>query len=245
MHLPQNIQTRRIIFFGGLLLAAGTIWLIVWLLSFRFVSVDPETKVSTVITQVTFTFSKKLSEKTITGASVTPATNGVFIVNNNQLIFKPTDDLVKGKLSFDLKNITAEGGETITSVHKELSVEYVEYNALSETEKKRQVNESGSGQERFALLNGFLPHATYNYTLDYIQPLPDEKTMALTVDVYRKDDSETQAVYIARMEQAYRDVMIYIETNKGTNSITDYEIFYNNDYLSRYNSIPSNPTDGG
>lgn len=221
-------------------LIAATLW---FFLTFRLTATEPSNTVAYTITQITFTFSKDLSNKTLEGISTTPATNGAFVIDKNRLIFRPTDTLKKGTLTFSFSDITAENGSVIKSLEKVFAVEYVEYNDLSEEEQQRQVSESGGGQDNFDILNGYLPHAAYNYTLDYIEPLPDDKKLTLVIDVYGKSSDESNEVFVARVEQARRDMLTYLDTHKGKNSLDDFNLIYNNDYLSRYNSSQQSNTD--
>lgn len=205
--------------------------------AFRLKSVSPEGKVSDAITQITFTFSHDLANSAANRVTVSPATTGTFIVNKDQLIFKPTSQLSKGPLTFSFKNIESRNGKKIDNLTKELTVGFVEYNQLSKEEQKRQVDQSSGGQN-FDLLNGFLPHAAYNYTLDYAEPEAGEGKLILVIDVYDRDVNQTQKEYVASLEQARKDMLAYVEKNKGSNSMDDFYFLYNSEYLSKYNVSP-------
>lgn len=206
--------------------------------AFRFVSSDPKKTIPYSVTQVTFTFSKDLDPDTYKNASVSPKIAGRFAVQGKNLVFLPAVALQKGDITFTFKDITAKNGQKINHLEKTFTVDYVEYQDLSEEEQRRQVIESSGGQDRFDILNGHLPHASYNYTLDYSEPEPSDTHLYLMVDVYGKSNDETEQQYIQRMEQARKDMLQYVEKHRGKNTIDDFYFVYNNDYLSQYDVYP-------
>lgn len=244
MQLLRNRQIQIVLGVAVLLFLALVGLAVFQSQTFRLKSVSPEGKVSDAITQITFTFSHELANNAVDRVTISPATTGAFAINKNQLIFKPTSQLKQGPLTFSFKNIESRNGKKIDNLRKELTVGFVEYNQLSKEEQKRQVDQSSSGQE-FDLLNGFLPHAAYNYTLDYVQPETDENKLILVIDVYDRDVNQTQKEYVASLEQARKDMLAYVEKNKGSNSMDDFYFLYNSEYLSKYNVSPPEEEDHG
>lgn len=205
-----------------------------WFLSFRLVSTNPKYEVSTSISQIEFKFSKDISLETLKNISTIPAVNGAYSVNKKSIIFKPIDPLKTGKLTFTFSKVVASNGDELKALSARFNVGYVEFKDLSDDEIKRQVDKSSGGQNRFDLLNGSLPHAEYNYTLDYIESSVSDEKLSLVIDTYGKATNESTEVYEARMEQARTDVIDYINQNKGKNSLDDFLFTFNDPYLAKY-----------
>lgn len=221
-----------------LLLVFTSVIFSLWYFSFRLKTISPGDEVPMSVTQIEFVFTRDLSTDTLTGITKTPEANMAITIESNKIIFRPLDSLSQGSLTITVPNVIARNGEILGEVKKTFVVKYIPYNELSKDEQKRQVNQSDGGQGRFEIINGTLPHAAYNYTADFIYPDTSDQRLTIVIDVYGRDTTEDESSYIARMEQAKTDVLFFLEKNKGNNELDDFDIIFNNDYLSRYNTDP-------
>lgn len=230
------LRSKRFIVLSSIVILSLTAWFVLWYLSFRLITVNPQEPIPTSTSEITFVFSKNLKKDQKIEATTNPEMKGTYTIKDNTIVFNPDERFFETTIIFSIKTIQADNSDVIHNFSKELDITYVDFNNLTSEEQNKQINESDGGQADFPILNGYLPHAAYNYTLDFMEP-QDDSELILTVDTYGKAETETDESYVARMEQAYKDVMQYIEEHRGITPMNMFVIFFSDDYLSRYNTI--------
>ena len=224
---------RLLIILTAIISIIGIIAYIWWFNSFRVTFIDPS-PIPLGTRQTTFYFSKSINRTYDTkNITIDPATPGKFTVGENSISFRADNDLQKGNLRFTFKDLSIQNGPTAT-LSTIVSVEYVPYNELSKNEQKRQLDQSDSNQSEFPITNGYVPHVSAAWGIEYLLPVDSgNDKLTLNVKIYAdRGTNEPIVDYHARLDGIHQEVVDYIKA--GGFKLEDYYINYEDPYLSKY-----------
>lgn len=216
------------------LLVIGIIVYSFWYSSFRVASINPN-PVPMSVTQIEFTFSRDIDQKYDT-KKITLSNDkvkGSFSLTKNSIIFKPDDSMPKGQLTFNFPGVRSTTGEQM-DFKPTVNVKYVPFNQLSREEQHRQTTRSDSFQGEFPITNGYVPHATAAWKVEYALPAESgvDKLTLMVTPLFDQGLREPLVDYQARLELVRTEFEAYLAA--GNYKQSDYYIIYADPYLSKY-----------
>lgn len=133
-------------------------------------------------------FNKNLASNFDTSSdniSFDPAVKLVKVSSEDSSIFFTLNpDIPIDSITVNIKNVTAENGDTIVNLKRTFKIEYVKFNSLSKDEQTNQVNLSDSSEKSFPIVK-ILPIISSQYNINYRFPneqFEDPNRLILIID---------------------------------------------------------------
>jgi hypothetical protein len=232
-------RTYKLLIAGALLLLIGiaVAVIIAQNTGFRVVSRDPSGDIPLSVSQISFTLSDAIKNKSEVELKIEPSIAGDFTVEDKNIVFTPGAAFEKNqKYTLIIRNAHIDADSKIHSTKYAFSATYVPYDKLSDAEKARQMKRTNPVQQEYPITRD-LPYVTSSFKMEYTPPVKKEDPITIRITpLISQSRGESLEQYQARLLTIKEEAEAYL-ASKGHDP-KGYQTYYQDIFLLQYSTTP-------